>query len=341
MNLNDAKSKIKSIVKSSRFHNIVVYLLFAVIALVFWFLTALNDPVQRSYPVEVKITGIPNGIELMSDVPLTVNVAVSAKGRSLIKYDWGNTPNISLNFNDIIDKNGSRLFISEQKLTALLKNTFGESAEILSMSPDSISVLYTDLPPEKVAVSLVSDITTDLQNTIYHHPEIQPDSVLLYSTEPLPRSIVSIDTRMLKLTNLSADKEVKVPLNVPANMKAVPSEVSVKVKVSPLVTKNMQVKVNVSGEAYGEYEIVPLTSTVSLSCLVPSEIYNNHIEGITATVYAAEVDTANLTVPIHISGVPDYVRDNSLEYSPQETEYRIFISAGNAEDTDEQQQTNE
>ena len=84
--MGEIKSRISALLKSNSGKNLITYLIFVIIASIFWLLLTLNTDIQRDINVAVNIKNQPDSITIINDIPETVKVTIKDKGSNLIKY---------------------------------------------------------------------------------------------------------------------------------------------------------------------------------------------------------------------------------------------------------------
>lgn len=311
---------LKEGLRTSKGRNILTFFIFLAISTVFWFLLALNDDIQKDYHIPVVLDGFPEDLTLLSGYDPSLNVTVKDKGSSLIRYEWGNTPTIKLRYDDFKNTSDSILIFSGSQLNSALRGVFGTAASIVSIKPDSLKFAYTTNPAIKVAVSIDCDIHTQPQYAYGGHPLASVDSILLFSNSPDRYKIHSISTKPIILGDLADTTEVTAILDVPGGMRAVPSTISVKFPVEPLVAKKQSVPVEVINVPMGQ-KIVTFPSITEVSYLIPKSMYNMGNAHIRATVDYNDIHTNETSLYISLSKLPAYFRNPSL--SPDHVEYVI------------------
>ena len=96
--LANAKEKWIRLKKSAGFHNILLFVLFVVIASLFWIIMAMNDSAQVTLDVNMRIIGKPDSLTFINEPPQTIHVTVSDKGTSLLRSAFASNQVIQFNF---------------------------------------------------------------------------------------------------------------------------------------------------------------------------------------------------------------------------------------------------
>lgn len=280
---------------------------------------SLNDEVQRDYDLNLTITDLPDDVTLLTKNASTpvIKVSVKDKGVNLLSRQFSKNTDIKINYRDFANTDNNRLSLSETELSSAIRQFFGNTAVIVSQSPDSISVPYTTFPPVKVRVMVKSNVTPKPQYTLSGRLTPSVDSVLVYSAHDMT-DIGEILTETITLNGLVDTTQVKVKLIVPAGCRAVPDELTVTVPVEPLVSKRFDIPVEPINVPAG-MTLVTFPSTVTFSCLVPMSMFN--ATGFPVKAYADWEKNDGSTIPLEMSLIPDRYYNGSI--TPGRVEYII------------------
>ena len=138
--------------RSSRgFRNVLLYLVFVAIAGSFWLIMSLNDNSQKTFAVQLRLYNVPDSITFIEDLPTRLHVTVRDRGTSLRR------PTLEINFREYADRGVFRY--SAADLYSTLRHTFGASAQVTSVSIDSLHCTYTSLPGRRVPLRVLCDVT--------------------------------------------------------------------------------------------------------------------------------------------------------------------------------------
>ncbi|MDE6353194.1 MAG: hypothetical protein K2K88_08685 [Muribaculaceae bacterium] len=316
LNLKDLKKTLIDFFKSVKGRNFLTLLIFVGISTFFWILMALNDELQRDFELPVQFNEVPRDVTLLTSQPVILNVSLKDKGSSLMRYAWGKPPTVQFNFNDVKSKN-ERIIINPVKINNAMRGIFGQ-ATVVALKPDSVVIPYTHRPGKIVRVKVITgDITTTGQSVISGELKAEIDTVRLYSSSKIPTNLRTVDTEPVNAEYLDDTAHVQVRIVPPEGMIAIPSTVTVRIPVEPLVAKEITVPVEVIN-APGNKNIVTFPSSVKVSFLMPMSIYNNSNEArfIVSANYSQRTGTK---LPLTISGIPPAyhnveIHTDSVEY---------------------------
>lgn len=311
------KDKINKIKKSEKAKNFSVFLVFVCIAAIFWFIITLNDEVQENFEIGVQIDNVPDSVTFITMPPSKIHVVVRAKGGILVQHVFSGKKALHFNFEEFESDN--RFVVTRNTLNSSLRHLFGSDAVISSMTPDSISLLFTKLPGRELPVELTYDVTAAPGMVVLPNPELSQNTTLLYSTERID-TISRIFTQKVVLRNLDKTTTVSVPLVPLPGTRLKPGSVNVTFSVEQMVRKESEVPVTVDKLPPGK-DILFFPARVKVAYYVPMSLYNADVSGLKVEAsYSDALYSPTEKVAVKITGKPSYMSQvelltDSVEYS--------------------------
>lgn len=331
MDIKAFLSKVKQKATSGRGRSIFTFLIFLLISTIFWFMMTLNETIQRDYRLQVEIGEIPAGTTFITRAPQYIDVSVKDKGRALIKYEWGNPPKVRIRYSDFIKKGDNRIVINQEMLSNNIRNSFGSGCEILSIRPDSINLITTTRPGDRLPIFFDISTATEPQYIAYGGIQCKYDSVTVYSLNGIPSSMLNISTEHISLRNLTDTTTVEIPLQCPPGTRVEPSTVSVTIPVEPLVAKKRILPIQVVNVPKNvSIHIFP--ANIELGYLVPMSMFKNDAAVPAAVIDFRTINPGSTTAEVSITQVPDYY--HNIDSNPSEVEYLIEQSSNSNAGTD-------
>ncbi len=283
----------------------------------FWLITSMNDEVQHDIDMNICVTDIPSSITLMNSAHDNINVSVGVKDRGinvLIKKIL-NKGTIKIPFKDFTD-DGHRILLSDAQLSAALRQYFGPYSSIVSHDPDSLSLPYTSAPPIKLPVRINANIVTQPQYIVNGPLKPSIDSVLVFTTGLLADSLSTISTRQVSLKGINDTTVTTAMLVTPVGCRVIPDQVEITVPVEPLISKTIEIPVEILNLPENK-DIIVFPNSVKFTCLVPMSTFNDNSFPIKA--YANFDERKDNVIPLEISILPDNFINGKL--SPDVIEY--------------------
>lgn len=305
--------------KSSRFRSVLTFAVFVGIAAMFWLILTLNDSVQDGCVVNVKISNKPDSVTFISEVPKTIHVEVKDKGSSLMRSMWLKTPTMVLNFRELADQ--GQMICSRSDIMSALKETFGNSATIVSSSVDTLRLIYTDRPGKSLPV--ISEVKANAKAgyIVYGHPLSDPPRVTAYGPREIIDTLTRVMTKSYVEQDLSESKSIVAELRSISGVRLIPKTVDVKVNVEPLVAKEDVVTV-VAENVPNEENLLLFPSKVRVSYYVPMSEFSDDKKTVRVVVDYNEVaDHRGERLPLHIEPVKGIavvnprLHSDSVEYT--------------------------
>ncbi|MCX4330919.1 MAG: hypothetical protein OSJ24_01840 [Muribaculaceae bacterium] len=311
--------KIRRLLRSSRGKDILIFLLFLGVSYVFWIIMALNDDMLQDTRVRLEITGVPDGYAFVTEPPEFLQVGVRDKGTVLANYSLAGSRTLKIAYSEMTsDESKDRVFLSEQQLGGRLRSLFDPTTQIVSVRPDSLSLIVTDHAPSTARVIADVDASAASQFVISGPITIQPDTVKVYTARHLASRPRIVRTARITRTELTDTLSLEVRLTAEQGTRIEPSHVRLTIPVEPLISKNREVSVQVI-HAPATDAVVLFPSRVRVSYLLPMSLYN--AENSIISVTADYSHRHNGKIPLAIGSLPDYYR--GVELSTDSVEYLI------------------
>lgn len=301
------------------FRNVLGYLVFVVIAAAFWFILRLNDSMMESFEVKVNVVNVPDTVTFINDPPAVMHVVVRDKATSLMRNGGMNTPEVNINFEDFSGNNTFRF--TRNDILAALKTTFGNNAQLMSVSLDSIHCVYTTLRGRRVPVESSCEFYASSGNVIMPRLNMSPSHVMVYSaSQEQLDTLTRVFTQHIVKRNLSENARYDVALVGIRGTKFIPSNVRIGVTVEPLVSKEAVVPVTVLNVPENE-SVVLFPSKVAVGFYVPMSRFNQTNPGIIVTADYADIRRLHShKLPLNITHIPNDISSvklftDSVEYT--------------------------
>ncbi len=241
-------------------------------SVVLWIVMSLNEETQRDLSCRVVITNVPDSMVRVSRLPEAINVSVRAQGTQLIKYLWHNHPQMTIDYRQY--KSGNKILFSEAGLKAFFRNMVGGGCQIQSVTPDSLSVVYTSQPGIKLPVRANVHVTLAPHYVLNGTVKSLIDTVTLYSDHSIDTVFTYLPTMPLTLYDVRKSQIVRVPMRVPRGMRAIPDSVDVSIDVEPLISKTRNVSITAVHVPEG-VNLITVPQQVEIYYMVPMDVYKN------------------------------------------------------------------
>ncbi len=301
----------KNFLSSSRGRDVMLYLLFVIIAFIFWAVLALNNKVQDNFHVKFQITGLPENITLIDNYPNQIDVIVKNTGYDILRYKFAREISVDAKFNNFSD-GAKELVISQQDIHDLLMGKFGNEASLISFTPENINVKFTNLPGRKVPVRIKGNFDANFQYVINGEIKAQPDSVLLFGTEDVLNTVSIVETESVVKTDLRDTLNYNASIQAIPGSRCIPSMVDVVVPVEPLVLQKINIPL-VPVNCKPGIKLVLFPSYVTVNYFTPISKFDYSVANqMKLIVDYNSIQKNSSKLPILISDVPDFCRNLKL-----------------------------
>ena len=237
----------------------------------------------------------------------------------MLKYKFGNLPTLQIDFDKYSDGRGL-IRVSSADLMSELRSIFSATSVITAVNPDSLRLLYTNLPPKKVPLCFDLDVQPNLQYVINGAVRSNVDSVLVYSDKNTLSALTEVYTYHVEERDLTDTLVREVAVAPIVGAKIVPKSVRLTIPVEQLIYKKQRVPVLVIDQP-ANINVLTFPAMVEASFLVPQSMYRKTV-GIKAAVYYNDVlESATNHVAVRVVEAPAICKSVSL--SVDSVEYII------------------
>ncbi len=307
---------------------LIVFLIFVVIATIFWFLNALSKDYSTEISYPVRYVNFPSNKISTGKLPKSLSIKVNAYGFTLLKYVFNrNLQPVNINVGSLSLKplpggKKDEFYV----LTSFVKDKIEEQIQkdltILDISPDSLKFRFSTIVSKKLKV--VPKIKYKLEQQFMLCDKIcsDPDSVVVSGPSAILDTLKQIYTGAYNFGTVRKSLKRNLPLQ----------------KINQVRFDKKRVVLNIPVEKYTEgsveipVKVINAPDSVSLS-LVPSAVKVLYLVGlskydhINADDFSLSVDYNSIDenisnkLKIHIDNFPNDVKNVKL--SPKSVEYFI------------------
>lgn len=192
---------------------IKTFLIFLSLTLLFWILIKMSKIYSTYVVFDLKYENLATVHTLQSEPMKEITASVSSTGFNLINYKLRNKT-VSIDLSKIAQKNGSRYYYLPNNHLSEFQNQLAVETKINRFLVDSIFFYLGKNKSKKVPVELKGEIKFRLGYNFVNQVLISPDSITITGPETQLDTIYSINTEMLKLSEVSSKINEKVALVV-------------------------------------------------------------------------------------------------------------------------------
>lgn len=298
------------------------YLVFVVIAGVFWCFMTFNQQMQQDVVVNLELHGTPKGITFIDDLPSTITVTVKDKGTSFLKMLFRRRPTLTLEYNKVVDSKNNMFTLTPSALQSQVKRLFRREATIIKVTPETISCRLTDRPAKRVPVDYFDnlDVTPDKRYVMFGDITCEPDSVLIYADPSLLANINEVEISTIRESNIDRTFERNVKLRAIDGVRMQPAVVKLTIPIEPLIQKRQVVPIQVRNLPE-DINVIVFPGSVEATFLLPQSLYKKPTESFVAVVDYNSIKPNTTKAPISIGEVPAVFE--GIKFATDSVEYII------------------
>ncbi len=299
---------------------LLVFLVFFCIAVIFWFLQALQENASMKIEYQLKIHNIPDKIIITSEIPKEVTATIGGRGYDILDYITNNNDRtIDVDFSELI-RTDITLSIDNNLWRRLLIKEIGSTLRQVTTTPPTLLLSYSNGQKKRVPVIYAGMCSTGEQYSL-RHTTITPDSVDVYAPINMYDTITSIHTEKRVYQDLERSFTTQIPLAPAEGVKVIPETVNVHFHIELFTEKT--VKVPIYCENTPSNKIVRTFPThTSVTFRVSATNFNNiTADDFLVTTDYNQLNASTKSCQLQISSQPAEV--SHIRMSPSAVEYVI------------------
>ncbi|NLT03355.1 MAG: hypothetical protein GXY09_05805 [Bacteroidales bacterium] len=268
---------------------VLLFLLFLVVALFFWVLQSIQEIGEYALPVPVKYEAVPGQVTITNDLPDVFKVTLRDKGLTLFQYYRQRRKlAIQLNPMDWYKKDGIS-YVDRGVIESRIRANLRPTTQLLSISPDTLALFFVEKASKTVPVVLNRDISLHAQHLLMAEPVLHPAVVTAYAPQDMLDKLENVETEVLHAEELNKSTSFKVKLKPSEGIHYSTDHVLVSLKVEEFTEKTLSVPV--TGLSFPPNErLLSFPPEVTISFLVGLSAY----EGVSANDFVVGVDYQDL-----------------------------------------------
>ena len=285
----------------------------------FWVLQSLNEEVEASFKIPIRFTNVPDKVMITNEYPQYLDIRIRDNGTTMMNYMIDRFVPVEIDFNQYQNKRG-QFTISLAKLSTLVRKQLKNTTGLVSISPDSLTLYYSQNKGAKFKLRLVGSVSTIPQCVINGEISSGTDSVTVYAPSYILNSIKTIETDSFALRNLSDTTVYDLPLKKIRGAKIVPDKVKIMVPVEEITMKKMTLAVKIENIP-DNMTMLLFPATVEVSYMLPI----SHFAKVTAGDIEIGVDYGQIKnnsgnkLAVKVLKQPSFVKH--LQVVPDSIEY--------------------
>ena len=237
---------IRSLFQRFRFvtvnREIMVFLLFLIVAVAFWLSQTFKDHTTVNLEYELNIVNVPKNLIFTSEVPSTIAVAVSGRGFTILQYVMNKHHKVlNVDYNDL-PKMGGTLTIDNYVWKKALTKELPKGVTPQTVNPATVDLYYSMGEHKQIPIVFQGKIRTSDEYMLCGI-ELQPKYVDIYAPSAIYDTIKVVYTEPYIVNNVEDTLQIHLALNKIKGVKMIPDTVSVKACVDLFTAKTVKVPI--------------------------------------------------------------------------------------------------
>lgn len=273
VNLKLLIRKITTYLKKVFSKEVVIFLIFLLISIFFWTLQSLQNIKEFDLTVSVTYREIPEKFSITNKLPDKLRVTLRDKG-TLMYYYYKHLKDLSLQIDPMEWYRSEGLNrIPSGTLESRIRYKLRSSTQLLSINPDTISIIFVEKTSRTVSVVLKQNVTLAPQFMLPNHPVVTPSTVTIYAPPSILNHIDSVETEMLEVEDLKDTTTFSVNLKPIEGVRFSRKTVKVHFEVEEFTERSLMVPIIGAGFPLDEV-LLSFPSEVKLSFFVGLSSYS-------------------------------------------------------------------
>jgi hypothetical protein len=302
------KEKMKALLLNK---NALIFLFFAVVATIFWFVVVLDKMYETRVSIPITYINVPVDVQIVNELPSHLDVKIRDKGISLLVYRQKNY------FDPLVFDFSKHSFI-RNILSVHANATFEKviSKKLLSTSviedyfPRTFEFERAKLNQKRVPVKLIHDISCRKQYNLSGPIVMEPSEVIIYGSKERIDTIQYVTTETIILNDLKDTTKIDVRVNALPYTRLLPEKISVSIPVEIFTESSISVPITVKNLPENVIvRIIP--SEVDIMYQVGKSMFNK----VQASDFVLSVDYQNVVKStsrrqfLVLDTYPDYLKN--------------------------------
>jgi len=302
--------------------DLAVFLVFFVIVFFYWYLVNMGEEHETKFTFDIVLRHVPDDV-IVTDIPAEkMTLTLRDKGEKILGYRTRRTfRQLTVDCRDYRPVNG-HVVITGTALNELLEGNLSSSAQILSLSPDTIQYYLASSTGKRLPVHLMGSVSTDNSHVIGSQT-LTPDSITVFAPQALLDTLSCIFTEPVSLEGLDDSVTVDLAFVMPQRgIRFEPESTQLDVKVTPYVQKSFELPI---GAWLMPYKSV--LKTFPSKATVTFQVSMEHFYDVTEDQFELAVNYLNLQpddggkARLELVRQPEGIR--SVSITPVEVDYLI------------------
>lgn len=250
--------------------NVLLFLLFLLLAFVFWLMLFFQRDVEGVYRIPLKYTNVPHDVVFDDPLPQFVEIRVSGKGSEMFRLDFSSRDSLEINVQDL--KNNNIHELQRNQMQQLIGSRLSSGTNLQGYLPAIISLQTSQLQKKELTVKFDGEITTSRANLVADSATFIPEKVTAYGSRQHLEKLTAAVTEYKVFNNVRSTSQLNIKIKPVDGVKFVPSEVEIYIPVQEFTERTVEVPITARNVPAG-MDVKFFPSRVNVSFSVTLEEY--------------------------------------------------------------------
>jgi hypothetical protein len=307
-----------------------VFLLCLLLSVLMWLFIKLTRDYTVDFHFAIEYRNYPKNLVLTETPDSVLSVGVNAKGFELIsaRYLHGSR-HLLVDIKDIRihhNQGGYYAHLATSLLIQQISLQLPASKTIAFISPDTLTLRFTDAARKKVAIKLNLKASFHKQYQLYDRVQIQPDSVYVTASRAVLDTLRYIETVLITKSNLDENQRFTSSLVLPlksGQMRLSKDSAEIFIPVEKYTEATLSVPI-ITQQATSKLIVKTFPDKCSVTCMVPLRDFRN----VDADLFSVIASVDPFAIPnsnkLKLKLVKSPPRVKVLKVEPEEVEFIIL-----------------
>ncbi len=326
ISLDQLGRKLKS--KVSR--EFLTYLVFLLIAVVIWYLNALNKDYTTDLEFKVKYTDLPEDKVLVTPPPDRLVLTIKAQGNTLLKYRLGlifYPITLDANYHTLRKRHSSvpgQYFIATQSVFDKIASQLSSDVKLNHIMPDTLNFHFSETVQKDIPVKVLLHLQFDKGFLPRGDMQVNPKNVTVVGPQAIIDTMQHVYTREKTFKKLNDTLRTELSLQPVQQLRYSVSEVSIMQAIERCTEATVVVPIESVNLPEG-LTMKTFPGTITVNCMVPMIDF----EKLQPYMFRAVVDYITIKdakdkqtkVKVNLLRSPDYVSD--VRFHPKNVDFIV------------------
>ena len=316
------------IIKNNVNHDFLTYLVFLLIAIVIWYLNALNKDYSADLKFAVKYTDLPEDKVLANSPPEFLTLNISAQGFTLLQYRLGiifHPVTLEASYQTLRKRNnspqGEHYYLATQSVFDRIASQLNSDVRLKYIIPDTLNFQLSETVRKKIPVKPALQMQFEKGFFPKGDMQIEPAEVTVSGPKAIVDTMQYVYTRTKTFKDLKDTFKATIDLQAVHQLRYSGEEVNIVQVIERFTEANITVPIEPVNLPEG-YAMKVFPGTVTVNCMVPISDY----EKLQPYMFRAVVDYVSVMdnqakARVALLRTPDYVTD--VRFNPRNVDFII------------------